>query len=163
MPLRVYKFGGSCLTTPASLERVRALIERGGGAPVVCVFSALQGVTDKLLDMARRALLGEVDTSALLADHAAYLKGISPERRAQCEARLAALAEELRRTLLGINYLQEVSARVRDRVASFGERAAVVLADSLLADGGLPVEAAPDGDPGLATDSNFGDARILEP
>jgi aspartate kinase len=161
MAMRVYKFGGSCLTTPASLERVRALIERGGGPPVVCVFSALQGVTDKLLEMSRRALLGEVDTNALLSDHAAYLAGASPERRAHAEARLSVLAEELRRTLLGIGYLQEVSPRVKDRVASFGERAAVVLAEALLGTAGLPVEAAPDGDCGLLTDGTFGDARIL--
>ncbi|HVY62911.1 MAG TPA: aspartate kinase [Planctomycetota bacterium] len=163
MALRVYKFGGSCLTNTASLGRVRSLIESGGGAPVVCVFSALQGVTDRLLEMARRALLGDVDTAALLGEHAAYLKGVaSADRRAQAEARLAALAEELRRTLLGVGYLQEVSPRVRDRIASFGERAAVVLAETLLADAGLPVEGFPDGDTGLTTDPMHGDARILK-
>ncbi len=159
--LRVYKFGGSCLTTPASLKRVQALIEGGGGPPVVCVFSALQGVTDRLLEMSRRALVGEVETGPLLAEHAAYLRSISDARRREAEARLAALAEELRRTLLGIGYLQEVSPRVKDRVASFGERAAVVLAETLLAEAGLPVEGCPDADPGFVTDGVHGDARNL--
>ena len=116
--MRVYEFGGSCLTTPASLDRVRALIERGGGPPLVCVFSALQGVTDRLLDMARDALRTEPDTSRLLAEHAAYLAPLPPRWREPAEARLGALAEELRRTLIGVNYLQDISPRIRDRVAA---------------------------------------------
>lgn len=161
--MKVYKFGGSCLTSRSSLDRVRTLAE-AAGTPLVCVFSALSGVTDRLLDLARRALVGEqsVDTGPLLAEHAAYLAGVSAARRAAAEAKLAALAEELRRALVGIGYVQEVSPRVRDRVASFGERAAIVLAEALLGDAGLPIEAAPDADCGLATDAVFGDARILE-
>jgi aspartate kinase len=161
--MRVYKFGGSCLTSRESLDRVRALAE-AAGTPLVCVFSALSGVTDRLLDLARRALIGDapVDVAPLLAEHAAYLSGISSERRARAEAKLAALGEELRRSLVGVGYVQEVSPRVRDRVASFGERAAIVLAEALLGEAGLPIEAAPDADPGLSTDAVFGDARILE-
>ncbi len=97
-----------------------------------------------------------------VAEHAAYLAGVSPERRARAEARLDAIAEELRRTLLGIGYLQEVSERVRDRVASAGERAACVLAEALLGEAGLPVEPSPDGESGLLTDSAFGDARVSD-
>ncbi len=87
MALRVFKFGGSCLTNTQSLDRVRHLIDSTGGAPVVCVFSALQGVTDRLLEMARRALLSDVHTAALLGEHAAYLKTVSGDRRAQAESR----------------------------------------------------------------------------
>jgi aspartate kinase len=161
MGLRVYKFGGSCLTTPASLERVRSLIEQGGGAPVVCVFSALQGVTDRLLELARRALSGEVDTSPIEREHLAYLAGVSAERRQVAEVRIRALVEELRRTCLGIHYLQEASPRVLDRVGSIGERAIVVLAEALLGEAGLPVQGFPDADTGLTTDGAHGDARIL--
>jgi aspartate kinase len=161
--MRVYKFGGSCLTSPESLERVRALATEAG-APLVCVFSALSGVTDRLLDLGRRALAGDasIDVGPLVAEHAAYLAGAPADRRDRARARLAALGEELRRSLLGIGYVQEASPRVKDRIASFGERAAVVLAEALLGAAGLPVEAAPDADPGLTTDSVFGDARILE-
>ena len=161
--MRVYKFGGSCLTSPDSLDRVRHLANEAG-PPLVCVFSALSGVTDRLLDMARRALTGEgaPDLDALLAEHAAYLARVSPDRRSRAEVRLAALADELRRTLLGIGYLQEISPRAKDRVAGFGERAAVALAEALLGEAGLPIEAAPDADLGILTDSVFGDARILD-
>src|SRR5437016_6119997 len=142
--MKVYKFGGSCLTSPASLDRVRTLAEQAG-TPLVCVFSALSGVTDRLLDLARRALVGEgpVDVEPLLREHEAYLASVSGERRARAAAKLAALGEELRRALVGIGYVQEVSPRVRDRVASFGERAAVALAEALLGEAGLPIEAAP--------------------
>lgn len=162
--MRVYKFGGSCLTSPESLERVRELAA-GAGAPLVCVFSALSGVTDRLLDMARQALVGSgapPDVAGLLAEHEAYVAKVSPERRARAQAKLRALGDELRRQLLGIGYLQEISPRVKDRIASFGERAAIVLAEALLEEAGLPIEAAPGADLGLATDSVFGDARILD-
>jgi len=161
MGLSVMKFGGSCLTTPASLGLVRARIEEAGGAPVVCVFSALQGVTDRLLGMAKQALAGEVDTAPLHGEHAAFLAPVAEGPRLAALARLDSLTDELRRTLLGINYLQEISPRTKDRVASFGERAIVILAEALLGHAGLPVQGFPDADTGLTTDGTHGDARIL--
>ncbi len=161
--MKVLKFGGSCLATPTSLERVREIVA-AEKPPLVLDFSALQGVTDRLLDMARRALLGEVDVQPLLGVPAAFLERLPAPRRRAAEAKLESLLqEELRRTLLGISYLQEVSPRVRDRVAGQGELAACVLAEALLAEAGLPVHAVSGaGDHGLVTDSQFGDARILD-
>ncbi|GIW71046.1 MAG: aspartokinase [Planctomycetota bacterium] len=161
--MRVYKFGGSCLTSPASLERVRELVG-AAGLPLLCVFSALRGVTDRLLALFERAVAtGEVpaEAQALLAEHRAYLEPLPAVRRAPAEAQLAALGAELERTLLGVALLGEPSARARDRALSFGERAAVVLAAALLAEAGLAVEADASADTGLLTDAVHGDARIL--
>lgn len=158
--MQVFKFGGSCLTGPESLERVRAIVEQAG-PPAVCVFSALKGVTDRLIALAGEARRGGADPEPLLAEHYVYLDGLDEARRRRAVLGLDELSDELRRSLKGIELLEEASPRVLDRVMSFGERAACVLAEALLGRAGLPVRAVPDADPGLLSDGVHGDARIL--
>lgn len=157
--MNVYKFGGSCLTGTDSFERIGELIE-AAGTPVACVFSAFKGVTDRLIGLANGALRGGADAGPLLEEHHALLASVNGSRRARAEAVLADLGEELRRALKGIEYLGEVSPRSLDRLMSLGERTAVVVAEALLGDAGLPVCGGPDADPGFVTDGVHGDARI---
>ncbi|MHC4389714.1 MAG: aspartate kinase [Planctomycetota bacterium] len=159
--MQVFKFGGSCLTGPTSLNRVHEIVAEHG-TPVVCVFSALKGVTDRLIRLSDGALAGEADPEPLIEEHRHYLEGVTGEARAAADRKLDALADELRRTLKGIEYLGEVSPRVLDRIMSLGERGACVLAEALLTERGLPIHAVPDGDPGLVSDGVFGDARVLK-
>jgi aspartokinase/homoserine dehydrogenase 1 len=53
--LAVYKFGGSALADGAAIRRAAALVAERSPAPTVVVASALAGVTDELLAIARRA------------------------------------------------------------------------------------------------------------
>src|SRR5205807_9457147 len=54
--MRVLKFGGSSLATPATLRGVaRILLEARKREPVIGVVSAFQGITNQLLECARLA------------------------------------------------------------------------------------------------------------
>src|SRR5262245_2466263 len=58
--MRVLKFGGSSLATPARIRTVAGIVlEAARRERVVLVVSALQGVTDQLLETARRAERGD--------------------------------------------------------------------------------------------------------
>ena len=70
--MNVFKFGGSCLTGPESLTRVRDLV-REFGTPVVCVLSALKGTTDRLLALVSGSLYAEY-----AAGEASYIRRVRP-------------------------------------------------------------------------------------
>src|SRR3954454_17347130 len=58
--MRVLKFGGSSLATPATIRGVgRILLEASRREPVIGVVSAFQGVTNQLLECARLAERGD--------------------------------------------------------------------------------------------------------
>src|SRR3954469_14071175 len=54
--MRVLKFGGSSLSTPATIRQVgRILLDASRREPVIGVVSAFQGVTNQLLECSRLA------------------------------------------------------------------------------------------------------------
>ncbi|TRM80621.1 aspartate kinase, partial [Sulfolobus sp. F3] len=59
-----------------------------------------------------------------------------------------------------IRVLDEVTPRVRDYVLSFGERMATILLSSILRSNGIEAEGIPY--PILITDSNYGEANVIE-
>jgi hypothetical protein len=70
-PLEVWKFGGASLADAGAVRRAVGLVRAHRG-PLVVVVSALAGVTDALLDGARRAAAGDSKAGAAVA--AAFVK-----------------------------------------------------------------------------------------
>src|SRR5512146_1390561 len=64
--LEVWKFGGASLADAAAVRNAVSLIEAHRG-PLVVVVSALAGVTDLLLDGARRSVAGRPEAAAAAA------------------------------------------------------------------------------------------------
>jgi aspartokinase/homoserine dehydrogenase 1 len=94
--------------------------------PVVVV-SAFSGVTDTLIDMARKAAAGDASYRELYEkivirhrDTAAHFLKSGDKKAAVAE--MDGLFDELSRILEGISLLGELSARTLDLVMSFGER-----------------------------------------
>ena len=70
--MRVLKFGGSSLATPARIRDVgRIVLDKQRSEPVIVVVSAFQGVTNQLLECARLAERGDADVRAAAAGHRA--------------------------------------------------------------------------------------------
>jgi aspartokinase/homoserine dehydrogenase 1 len=135
--MKILKFGGSSLSTPATIRDVgRILLDARRGAPVIGVVSAFQGITNQLIECARlaeRADGGHVELFDQIARRhrsaVAHLIGRRPSRvRTQVDVLLAELAS----TLQGIHLLRHCPLRALDMTASFGERlSAVIVAASL--------------------------------
>jgi aspartate kinase len=151
------KFGGSLLKDSDSIlkcaEEVYSQAER---RPVVVV-SALNGVTDLLIENAFRALSAKADPSDLRKFHFDIVKNLNLE--VQSIERMLFDVEVL---LRGIQQVEELSVRVFDRLISYGERISSVVFAQVLRKMGLPAYSVCSYDIGFITDSRHTEAEPLQ-
>ena len=158
--ISVHKFGGAALANAQAIESVVALLSRTNGMRVI-VTSALAGVTDVLLSVARAASTGDLalaQTDARLL-HERHLRVIElidasdAPLRQYIDASFAQLAE----LLVAVDHEQTLSARMSDAIISRGERiAAQIVACALRVSGGSATVI--DAADFLQTDGRFSDA-----
>ncbi len=140
--LEIWKFGGASLADAGAVKHAISLVRAHRG-PLVVVVSALSGVTDSLLEGAKRSAAGHPEVASAAAalflrrhrDLAAALVPPGLARR-----RLLALADEQAREYREIAHamaaLADLSARASDTLVARGERAAsAVFAAGLAARG----------------------------
>jgi bifunctional aspartokinase / homoserine dehydrogenase 1 len=140
--LEVWKFGGASLADAAAVRHAVSLVRAHRG-PLVVVVSALAGVTDLLLDGARRSAAGEpaaASTAAatFLRRHRDLAHGLVPAgpARRRLLASADAQAREYREIAHAMAALADLSARASDTLVARGERAAsAVVAAALHAAG----------------------------
>jgi aspartate kinase len=126
--LEVWKFGGASLADARAIARAAALIADHRG-PLVIVASALAGVTDMLIDGARRAVGGgaaEAGRSAteFVRRHHSVVRELVPAGRLR-RALLALVdsaAREYRDLCVAVGVLGHVEERTSDTLVSRGER-----------------------------------------
>jgi len=125
--MRVLKFGGSSLATPATIRGVgRILLDARRQEPVIAVVSAFQGVTNQLLECARLAERADAAFATVFDDiakrHRAAVAQLVKRHRKRVRSQVDAMLDELRSTLQGIHLLRHCPLRALDMTASFGER-----------------------------------------
>ena len=162
--MKVLKFGGSSLKDGPSMKRVGAIIATESEEKVIVV-SAMQGITDSLVDFmseVRREEDVQLFVRELRDRHLQMLADVAGSMYVKQQA-VNLLTEKLvrlERVLYGIIYLEELTPRTRDLVQSFGERMSVIVLSAMLQDQGVnavPVEA---DDLGIITDGQFGSATV---
>jgi len=133
--MKILKFGGSSVSTPAAVRRVADIVvaaRRDG--PVIVVVSAFQGVTNQLLEAARLAERADASHQKAFDDiarrHRAAVAALVGAGRTRARASVDAMLDELAGTLQGVHLLRHCPPRALDMTASFGERlsAAIVAA-----------------------------------
>jgi len=125
------KFGGTSVGSVEALEQVVSILQanRRQGHQVVAVVSAMSGVTDRLIDAARRAEAGDEtiarqtrqDIESRHAQTIAAFLGQSPEAQA-LQAEIAAFLDEFELLCHGIRVLGELTPRALDVISGLGER-----------------------------------------
>lgn len=157
----VMKFGGTSVGSPDAMTRCAEIVERGikesGGYPVVVV-SAYSKITDLLLDAAAKAVKGDFEASfaAITKRHTDMVTGLGLDATIGKKN-----LDELHDLLNGIHMVKEVTPRLYDYVASFGERLSSKTFAALLCKRGHPSEAINAYDLGYVSDSKFMKARPL--
>lgn len=151
------KFGGSSVADAARIRRVCAVVRGRRAERPVVVVSALRGVTDDLLALARASLEGDFRLLAALRRR---------HRAAASELRVPSgpveeLLRELEDLARGISLVRELTPRTLDYAAGFGERLSSVLIAAAFTKAGLAAEAHDASDCGMLTDERFGDANPL--
>ncbi|MCZ7644537.1 MAG: aspartate kinase [Planctomycetota bacterium] len=160
--MKVMKFGGSSVGKPDAITRCAELVEReikkSGEKPLVVV-SAYSKITDLLLDAAGKAVKGDIEApyAAIAKRHADMLNGLGLDETIG-QKNLA----ELHDLLNGIHMVKEVTPRLYDFVASFGERLSSKTFAALMRKRGCAdAEAVNAYDLGYVSDSRFMNARPL--
>jgi aspartate kinase len=153
----VMKFGGSSLRDAERIAHVTAIIRQQLGRKPILVISALGSTTDNLIRAGEAALKGTVNLDEVKGLHLSTVKQLGLEGQT-----LDPLFAELENLLRGISLLKEFSKKTRDHLVSFGERLAVRILAAHLTRVGIPARHLDAWDLGLLTNSNFGDAEVIE-
>lgn len=166
----VMKFGGTSVANGKKIRHVANLIadNRNEDCEVVAVVSALEGVTNQLIQAAEEAKKGNREyihkfKQEILERHLTTAKEAIEDKQLEAEAKkvLIARVDELERVLKGIVYVNELSPKSKDNVISFGERLSAPILSGALKDHGLSSQHLTGGEAGIVTDSNFGEAGLL--
>ncbi len=141
--MQVLKFGGTSVADAPNINKVIAIIkEYAQKQKTVVVVSAMSGITDALLDAARKAAKGdETYKEALIAienRHLRLVKELIPvQQHSEVLSAVKKKVNELEAVCEGIFLLKELSPRSLDHVASFGEQLSSLIISKKIASEGL--------------------------
>lgn len=163
----VMKFGGTSVGSVEAVAQVTEIVRQTlrDWPRLVVVASALNGVTNLLLDSANRAAFGDRETAEmaveeLRARHTEILTALvtNPARRALVQQEVDLLIEDFRSRCQAIHVLGEATPRALDAIAGMGERMSVRVLAAAMESAGIPA-AALDASQLIVTDDCFGAAH----
>lgn len=162
--MKVMKFGGSSVATPARIQSVIEIIKPYLLGEVTVVFSAFGGVTDSLIQISKLALDGNLEYKNKLAElekrHLDTVRElINIQRQSGILAQVKFMMNELEDVLHGVYLVKERTTRTLDYVMSFGERLSAYIISEAFKDNGNAAEFL-DARRVVRTDSHFGYAKV---
>ena len=123
------KFGGTSVGSVASILSLKEIVEaEAGRGPAIVVVSALDGITDKLLGMARMAMQGNEqwceEYDMIVERHHQMIDTIISDngKRKELLERVDALLEQLQSICNGVFLIHDLSKKTEDAIVSYGER-----------------------------------------
>ena len=136
------KFGGTSVGSVASILSLKEIVEaEAGRGPVIVVVSALDGITDKLLGMARLAMQGNdqwrEEYDMVVERHHQMIDTIIADngKRKDLLQRVDALLEQLQSICNGVFLIHDLSKKTEDAIVSYGERLSSNIVASLVEGG----------------------------
>lgn len=135
--MKVLKFGGTSVGTPASIRNVKSIVEAIDG-PAVVVVSALGGITDKLILTSKMAEAGDADYEKQFAEikqrHIDMIEEViaDPQKKSDLREKVDVLLNKLETIYRGVFLLGDLSERTYDEIVSFGERISSHIAATLI-------------------------------
>lgn len=165
----VVKFGGTSLANGKQIREVAGFVhqlERKNQVVVVC--SAVNDVTDQLLDISEHVRKGnkaaaKEQLGKLKRQHMQVTKDavVGTKTRGALLQRLSSDLDELEGLLHGMILLGEVTQRSHDYLISFGERLSIEIVAAALTDLKSRSATFTGKEVGIVTDSNFGASKPL--
>src|SRR6202030_4655319 len=130
--LQVMKFGGTSVGDATCIARTAQIVAKAAREnPCVVVVSAMSGVTNRLIEAARKAATGDSSeggnlTNVLRSQHAAALETLIPEAetRHRVMQKLDGVLAEAKRLCDGTALLRELTPRRLEEISSLGARLA---------------------------------------
>lgn len=154
------KFGGTSLTNEEKIRNVAKIIKTRIDRKPIIVVSAIEGMTDKLINLAKESSKGinpNEKVNELINIHKEIIKELNLNNEFLTEDFI-----QLHDTLNGIYLLKELSPRSLDIIVSFGEIFLSKILTEYLKLLEIPSKQYNGGEIGIITDSNFNNSEILE-
>lgn len=164
------KFGGVSVKDGENILHSANLVKKfANDNEIIVVVSAMAGVTDALINAAKKcssepsAGYIKLFVAEMMKKHyEAVEKAVKSEDvKYRVINALEKLFDELEKVLLGISYLGELTKRSEDYIVSFGERLVAPIFSGALLSIGVDSVALTGCDAGIITDRNFGRAKPL--
>lgn len=162
--MKVLKFGGSSVATPARIQSVIEITRPYLNGDVAVVFSAFGGVTDVLIQISQLALQGNLEYKQKLTEvekrHLEAVRSlISVQKQSSILAQVKFMMNELEDVLHGVFLVKERTVRTLDYVMSFGERLSAYIISEAFKDRNINAEFL-DARKVVRTDNHFGYAKV---
>ncbi|HLO43496.1 MAG TPA: bifunctional aspartate kinase/homoserine dehydrogenase I [Leadbetterella sp.] len=161
--MKVLKFGGTSVGTVDSINQVIRIISENK-EPVAVVYSAMGGVTNKLIEIGTLASRGDIKYLEILQSieerHFAAIRAlIDVKSQSSIIAKIKGNFNEIEDLLKGITYIKELSVRTMDLLVSFGERLSTQIITFALNERGFQAQYI-DAREIIKTNSNYGFAEV---
>lgn len=162
--MKILKFGGSSVATPARIQSVIEIVKPYLKGDVAVVFSAFGGVTDVLIGISKLALESNLEYKTKLAEiekrHLdAVRELIGVQKQSSILAQVKFMINELEDVLHGVFLVKERTPRTLDYIMSFGERLSAYIISEAFKDKGVVAEFL-DARKVVRTDAHFGYAKV---
>ena len=163
--MQVLKFGGTSVANAENIKKVIAIVSDSiQKENTIVVVSALGGVTDLLLDAAIMSAQGHetyIEKLNLIEQrHKDCIKNLlSVSHQTDMMNKLEKACQEISNLCEGIFMLGELTARTKDRIASYGEKLSSLIIAEAFNDQGL-VAVWKDSRELIRTNSEFGSAAV---
>ena len=160
--MKVLKFGGTSIGSAENIIRIRKIIE-SEKEQVAVVISALQGITDKLIELCTLAAAKDKNFFRVYNEieikHLDVIQTLFEEPlQAEVMTRINAYLKELSNIINGIYLLNDITPKVKDKVLSFGEIMAAYIISRLIENSEFV-----DAKGLIRSDSSFGKAEVNFP
>jgi bifunctional aspartokinase / homoserine dehydrogenase 1 len=147
--LQIMKFGGTSVGDASCIARTAKIIAQAAKEnPSVVVVSAMSGVTNRLIEAAKKAEAGNAEEASTIMDalwqqHESALTSLvqRDDDRARIRPRMEKVLAEGRRLCEGTALLRELTPRTLDAISSLGERLSAPLVAAAVKELGLQSEA----------------------
>jgi len=162
--MNVLKFGGTSVGSVENINRVISILENYSKEDgVICVVSAVGGITDKLLkagELAQNKNKNYIsDFETIKGIHLNILSELNPKLAQSVKTTLEEKLESLKSLLDGIYLINELSPKTSDKLLSFGELlSSYIIAETMKARGLNAVRK--NSQDLIVTNSNFTKAEV---
>jgi aspartokinase/homoserine dehydrogenase 1 len=164
--MKILKFGGSSVGNVDRIKSVIGILDKyyiKRKKKITVVFSAFQGVTDKLIEIGSLAYdrkpLYKEEFKKLYNKHIEIAAELNPGNNIKVTEKVECLFSELEEILHGVYLIKELTSRTLDYILSFGERLSNTIISETMNGRGNSCEYL-DASKLVKTSSDFGNARV---
>ncbi len=162
--MKVLKFGGTSVGSAKNINKVIDILTNYSKSDsIICVVSAVGGITDKLLNVADLALnkddIYKNDFEAIKQKHFDIIRELIPSKNEKVLNAVNDKLNELNSLLDGIYLINELSPKTSDKLVSFGELLSSYIISETMKSRGLNTERK-NSQELVVTDSNFTKSEV---